>query len=125
MTFKSITAVAAIALFATTAHANPPSPLIGLWLEINGPGVAVIGPCPNGADRLCAMGMKPRNGVPRTETGLVLTNVTASGSNRWSGNYRDGKRELPATLKFVTRDVVEMKVCIFILCQTARYTRSN
>jgi len=34
-----------------------------------------------------------------------------------------GSRALPATLRFAARDVVEMKVGILFICQSARYRR--
>jgi len=103
-----------------------PSPLLGTWTEINGPGAARIEPCRTTPDRLCATGLARRpNGQPgQTETGLVLSDVTLDGPNRWRGTYHDGKRLLPATLRLMSPRVVEMKVCILMFCQTAQYARA-
>lgn len=103
------------------------SPLIGTWTEINGPGAARIEPCPRQKGKLCAIGLAPsRDGKPgRVDDGIVLSNVEAIGANRWRGSYHDGRRTLPATLRLVSPRVVEMRVCIFVLCQTARYSRNR
>lgn len=102
-----------------------PSPLLGTWTEINGPGAARIEPCRTTPGRLCATGLARRaNGQPgQVETGLVLSDVTLEGPNRWRGTYHDGKRLLPATLRLMSPRVVEMKVCILMFCQTAQYAR--
>lgn len=102
------------------------SPLLGVWTEINGPGAARIEPCKKSSGRLCATGLARRpNGLPgRVDDGLVLSNLALEGPNRWRGSYHDGKRLLPATLRLVTPRIVEMKVCIFLLCQTAKYART-
>ncbi|MBY0285187.1 MAG: DUF2147 domain-containing protein [Sphingomonas sp.] len=103
-----------------------PSPLLGTWTEIDGPGAARIEPCSKTPGRLCATGLARRaKGQPgQVETGLVLSDVTLDGPNRWRGTYHDGKRQLPATLRLMSPRVVEMKVCILMFCQTARYARA-
>ncbi|OYY89976.1 MAG: hypothetical protein B7Y45_09650 [Sphingomonas sp. 28-66-16] len=102
------------------------SPLLGIWTEINGPGAARIEPCNQGPARLCATGLARRaNGQPgRVDDGIVLSDITLDGPNRWRGTYHDGKRLLPATLRLMSPRVVEMKVCILVFCQTARYARA-
>ncbi len=102
------------------------SPLLGTWTEINGPGAARIEPCNKKPGRLCATGLASRaKGQPgQVETGLVLSDVTIDGPNLWRGTYHDGKRQLPATLRLMSPRVVEMKVCILMFCQTARYSRA-
>lgn len=112
-------------LLATAPVAQALSPLIGTWTEINGPGAARIAACAKAPDRFCAVGLARRtsDGAARVETGTVLSDVAVTGLNQWRGTYHDGKRLLPATLRMIDRDVVEMKVCIFVLCQSARYRR--
>ncbi len=102
------------------------SPLVGTWTEINGPGAARIEPCGNLPGRLCATGLARRaNGQPgRVDDGIVLSDIAVDGPNRWRGTYHDGKRLLPATLRLMSPRVVEMKVCIFMFCQTAHYARA-
>ncbi|MEI6644111.1 MAG: hypothetical protein WCL10_18990 [Novosphingobium sp.] len=104
-----------------TAH----SPLVGVWTEIDGPGAARIVPCAQTTGQLCAIGLARRaNGQPgRVETGIVLSGLTLIESNRWRGTYHDGGRQLPATLRLMSPRVVEMKVCILLFCQSARYGR--
>lgn len=118
-------------LLLTAALTDPatlpnPSPLLGTWTEINGPGAARIEPCKQTAGRLCATGLARRpNGQPgRVDAGIVLSDLALDGPNRWRGTYHDGKRLLPATVRLVSPRVVEMKVCILMFCQTARYARS-
>lgn len=103
-----------------------PSPLLGTWTEINGPGAARIEPCNKKPGLLCATGLARRaKGQPgQVETGLVLSDVTLEGPNLWRGTYHDGKRLLPATLRLMSPRVVEMKVCILMFCQTAKYARA-
>lgn len=119
---KTITLLAA-AFLAGKAFAAPASPLVGVWVEINGPGMARIAPCATLPDRLCAIGLARKAGASPVETGLVLSDIRAAGSNRWRGSYHDGNRTLPATLRIVGPQRVEMKVCLFVLCQTASYQR--
>lgn len=114
------------AMLSDAATVTNPSPLLGTWTEINGPGAARIEPCAKVPGRLCAIGLARRaNGQPgRVDTGIVLSDVTLDGPNRWRGTYHDGKRMLPATLRLMSPRVVEMKVCILLFCQTARYARA-
>lgn len=119
--FRPIALVAAV-LVASQALASPASPLVGVWIEVDGPGKARIAPCADAADRLCAIGLAQRAGTT-VETGLVLSNIREAGISRWQGTYHDNKRHLPATLRLLDQRRVEMKVCVFILCQTATYTR--
>jgi len=113
---------------AALAEAAPPtalSPLLGTWTEIDGPGAARIVPCTQHTQELCAIGLARRaNGESgRAETGIVLSDLTPIGSNRWRGLYHDGGRRLPATLRLMSPRVVEMKVCILLFCQSAHYGR--
>lgn len=113
---------------AALAEAGPQtalSPLLGVWTEIDGPGAARIVPCAERTGQLCAIGLARRaNGQPgRVESGIVLSDLTPIGGNRWRGIYHDGGRSLPATLRLMSPRVVEMKVCIFLFCQSARYAR--
>lgn len=115
---------------AAMSDLSPPhqlSPLLGSWTEINGPGAARIEPCQRQKGKLCAIGLtKSRDCKPgRVDNGIVLSEIAPIGAGRWRGLYHDGKRTLPATLRLVTPRVVEMKVCIFVLCQTARYARDQ
>lgn len=113
---------------ALTAVAPMPerSPLVGVWIEVNGPGAARIEPCRQLQDRLCAIGMAPRsNGqTGMVDDGIVLSDLKLDGVNRWRGSYHDGNRLLPATVRFMSPQVVEMKVCVFVICQSVRYARS-
>lgn len=120
---KMILMTAALAEPATPANH---SPLLGIWTEINGPGAARIEPCKQTAGRLCATGLARRaNGQPgRVDAGIVLSDLALDGPNRWRGTYHDGKRQLPATVRLVSPRVVEMKVCILMFCQSARYARA-
>jgi uncharacterized protein (DUF2147 family) len=112
----------ATAFVAGQAVATPTSPLIGMWVEVNGTGMARIGPCSTSVDRLCATGIARRSGT-LLETGLVMSDIRTSGANRWRGTYLDNGRSLPATLKRVGERHIELKVCIFVLCQSATYER--
>jgi uncharacterized protein (DUF2147 family) len=112
------------ALAEAAPHAAS-SPLLGVWTEIDGPGAARIVPCAQRTGQLCAIGLAPQaNGRPeRAESGIVLSDLTPIGGNRWRGTYHDGGRRLPATLRLMSPRVVEMKVCILLFCQSARYRR--
>lgn len=121
---KSIILGSAIVL-AAKASAATPSPLIGVWIEVNGPGMARIAPCTAAPDRLCATGLARRQGKPPAETGIVMSDIVVNGASEWRGLYHEGKRKLAATLRMPERDRVEMKVCIFLLCQSARYARAQ
>lgn len=116
-----LTLLLAAAATLVAAAASPPSPLIGVWIEINGPGAARIAPCPSAPDQLCATGLARRQDF--AETGLVLSAVVPDGNNRWRGRYHLGSQRPGATLKLVRSDEVEMKVCLFLFCQSARYQR--
>lgn len=122
---KKLFCLLAIAFFFGKATAAPSSPLIGLWLEVDGPGIARIEPCANNRKQLCAMGLSRRSGAVAIETGIALSAIQPTGENRWRGSYHDGKRKLPATLRMANANRVEMKVCILVLCQTATYTRQR
>jgi uncharacterized protein (DUF2147 family) len=103
------------------------APLLGVWIEVNGPGAARIEPCKGMPDRLCAVGLAKRsNGqAGLVDDGIVLSGLRLDGPKRWRGSYHDGKRLLPATIRFMSPHVVEMKVCIFVICQSARYARAS
>lgn len=113
------------AVLSEAAAMPNPSPLLGNWTEINGPGAARIEPCRKVAGRLCAVGLAKRakGQADQVETGIVLSEIAMEGPNRWRGMYHDGKRLLPATLRLMSPRVVEMKVCILFFCQAARYAR--
>lgn len=117
--------IISIIALATAASAATPSPLDGVWSEIDGPGAARIAPCPNQPLAMCATALRKKAGsAPVASDGhVVLKAVVPDGTNRWKGTYMDGTRALPATLRFAARDVVEMKVCILFICQSARYRR--
>jgi len=119
-------------MLLTTVLAEPVtlanhSPLLGIWTEINGPGAARIELCKQTAGRLCATGLaRSKDGQPgRVDAGIVLSDLALDGPNRWRGTYHDGKRLLPATVRLVSPRVVEMKVCILLFCQSARYARAE
>lgn len=114
------------ALLSEASATTSPSPLLGTWTEIDGPGMARIEPCSKLPGRLCAIGLARRTkGQPgQVETGIVLSDVTLDGANRWRGTYHDGSRRLPATLRLMSPRVVEMKVCILMFCKAARYARA-
>jgi uncharacterized protein (DUF2147 family) len=117
--------IISILALAAAASATSPSPLDGVWSEIDGPGAARIAPCPNQSQTMCAFALRKKAGsAPVASDGhAVLKAVVPDGNNRWKGTYIDGSRALPATLRFAARDVVEMKVCILFICQSARYRR--
>jgi uncharacterized protein (DUF2147 family) len=121
--FKPI-AIAIAAFISGQAFATPASPLLGVWVEVNGPGLARIAPCSATPARLCATGLARQSGGAPIDTVLVMTDIRPDGANRWRGIYHDNSRKLSATLRFVHDNRVEMKVCLFILCQTASYQRS-
>ena len=114
---------AALAFAAGQAHAAPPSPLIGVWIEVNGPGMARIAPCARTVDALCATGLARRSQGAPAETGIVLSDVRPAPGDRWRGLYHQGKQRLPATLRLTDPDRVEMKVCLLLFCQSATYAR--
>lgn len=117
-TFLALVA-AVIASASVTA-----SPLLGVWIEISGTGAARIAPCPQRPDALCAVGgERRRDGSLSIGGAIVLENVVAAGANRWRGQYIDGGRKLPASISMEGTRVVAMKVCLLIVCQTARYER--
>jgi uncharacterized protein (DUF2147 family) len=103
------------------------APLLGVWIEVNGPGAARIEPCKGMPERLCAVGLARRtNGqAGLADDGIVLSDLKLDGPNSWRGRYHDGKRLLPATVRFMSPQVVEMKVCVFVICQSARYARAS
>jgi len=113
------------AALADAAPQTALSPLLGVWTEIDGPGAARIVPCAQSTGQLCAIGLARRaNGQPgRVDSGIVLSGLTPLGGNRWRGIYHDGSRRMPATLRLMSPRVVEMKVCILLFCQSARYGR--
>jgi len=117
--------ITALLLMANTLP-SPPSPLAGVWTEIDGPGAARIAPCASNTRALCALGLEKRKdgSISQNPGGVVLQNVIVKGKDRWSGTYLNGKQKLPATIKLVGGNIVEMKVCMAaIICQTARYRR--
>jgi uncharacterized protein (DUF2147 family) len=115
--------IALLVLCAVKAHAAAPSPLIGTWSEVGGPGMARIATCPGASSALCATGLSRNKAGQIVETGLVLTNVQPDGTNRWRGSYLDGSRKLPATIRLINPQKVTMKVCVLVICQTATYQR--
>lgn len=108
---------------AVKLNAATPSPLVGTWQEIGGPGIARIGPCAAAPQALCATGLSRNKSGQLVETGLVLSGVTATGSGRWKGTYRADGRKLPATLQLLSPQRVKMKVCILAFCQSATYQK--
>jgi uncharacterized protein (DUF2147 family) len=105
--------------------AGPVSPLVGTWTEVDGPGIARIGPCPGTPAMLCATGLARKKAGGMAETGIVLSEVRPDGANRWRGTYHNGKQKLPATLSMARPGEVSMRVCILVLCQTAVYKRGK
>lgn len=111
---------------AAEAEAATPSPLVGTWTEIDGPGAARIAPCATAPERLCAIGLERRAGsTDRVEGGIVLSDIAVSGTNAWRGRYHDGRRRYAASLRLLGPATVEMKVCVLFICQSARYGRSG
>jgi uncharacterized protein (DUF2147 family) len=100
------------------------SPLLGIWIEDNGPGAARIAPCTEAPQRLCATGYdRLPNGKIGRKGAVVLRDLQPDGKNRWRGTYLDGDRKLPATVRLVANGKVTMRVCLLVLCQTATYAR--
>lgn len=114
-----------VAFLAGQAHAAPPSPLIGVWIEVNGPGMARIAPCAAAPGALCATGLARRAGGDPAETGIVLSDIRPAPPSGWQGRYHQGGRTLPATLRLTEPGRVEMKVCLFLFCQRATYARAR
>jgi uncharacterized protein (DUF2147 family) len=117
--------IAFASFWAGQASAAPVSPLLGVWAEVNGPGMARLAPCPRSAELVCATGLSRNSAGKVTEKGLVLTDVRLEGANRWRGTYHDGSRKLPATLRMAGPNQVQMKVCLLVICQTATYARAR
>lgn len=116
-------ALIAAAFIAGRASAATPTTLIGVWVEVNGPGAAMIGACADQSGRLCAIGLDRGNLRPAAPAELVLSGLEPAGPGRWRGRFHDGSRRLPATLRQTGENAVTMKVCIFIVCQSASYVR--
>jgi uncharacterized protein (DUF2147 family) len=112
-----------VLIIAFKAKAATPSPLVGTWTEVGGPGMARIAPCTGTPGMLCAMGLARKKSGGLAETGIVLSEVRPDGANRWRGTYHNGKQKLPATLNQTRAGEVSMKVCMLMLCQTAIYRR--
>jgi uncharacterized protein (DUF2147 family) len=113
----------AAAFVAGLASANPSSPLLGVWIEMNGPGVARIDHCPDNPGRLCAVGLARGADGSHEPTGPVLEGIRPDGANRWRATYLDGGRRFPATLRLTGEHRVEMRVCILVLCERVTFTR--
>jgi uncharacterized protein (DUF2147 family) len=116
-------ALLAASFVAGHAAAGTPASLLGVWVEVNGPGAAMIAPCPDQSGQLCAIGLDRSNLKPPGQAQVVLSGLEPAGAGRWQGRYHDGGRKLPATLRLTGEDSVIMKVCIFIVCQSASYVR--
>lgn len=116
-------ALLAASFLAGHAASGTPATLVGVWVEVNGPGAAMIGPCPDQPRQLCAIGLDRRDLKPAAAAKVVLSGLEANGAGRWQGRYHDGSRTLPATLRLTGENNVTMKVCIFIVCQSASYVR--
>jgi hypothetical protein len=105
------------------AAAGAPASLVGVWVEVNGPGAAMIGPCADQSGQLCAIGLDRRVMKPSAPAQVVLSGLEPAGAGRWDGRYHEGSRKLPATVRMTGEHSVTMKVCIFIVCQSASYVR--
>lgn len=116
-------ALIAAGFIAGRASAATPTSLIGVWVEVNGPGAAMIGPCADQPGRLCAIGLDRRDMKPAAPAEVVLSGLEPAGPGRWQGRYHDGSRRLPATVRLTGENAVTMKVCIFVVCQSASYVR--
>lgn len=114
----------ALAPAALLASPPPASPLVGTWVERDGPGMAMIGPCASTPGRLCATGLQRQPGGKTVQTGPVMSDIRADGANRWRGSYHHGKRKLPATLRLTAEREVKMRVCMMVICQSATYVRN-
>lgn len=112
-------------LIDAKADAATPSPLLGTWREVGGPGMARIEHCKKTQGALCATGLDGGGSGQIVETGLVLSDIRPNGTDRWKGTYHDGKRKLPAKLSLIDPGKVKMRVCMLMLCQTAVYTRTK
>jgi uncharacterized protein (DUF2147 family) len=116
--------LAAALVYALAGECRAQS-LEGTWAEIDGPGAARLMPCPGQPETICgyALARAGDGGISTKLGGRVLEAIAPAGSSRWKGRYVDDGRNLPATLTLKAADRVDMKVCLAIVCQTARYRR--
>ena len=109
-------------IVALTAAASLPPSLVGTWQSADGRVVARIAPCSADAAALCANTLIENAGA--TAAGrLVMTGLKPSQQSVWKGKYLLDGSALPATLRLVGADLVEIKVCRWFLCQSDRYRR--
>jgi hypothetical protein len=57
-------ALLAASFVAGHAASGTPASLVGVWVEVNGPGAALIAPCPDQSGQLCAIGLDRSNLKP-------------------------------------------------------------
>lgn len=114
---------AVVALAAATA--TPAPSLVGIWEAADRSSLARIAPCAPGAVPLCATTLKETllPGEAPTVGKVILRDIVAARPAQWKGTYMLGSTGLPATVRLIEPDLVEMKVCRWVFCQSGRYRR--
>jgi uncharacterized protein (DUF2147 family) len=120
-----MTACLAAISISTPSLAQGSSALAGTWRQDDGKIVVRIGNCPSGRD-LCATVIeeKPNLSEPRRLGKIVVREIKAVGSARWTGQFIDQNVTMNGTIRQSAPDTMSFKICSMgFLCETKRFDR--
>lgn len=117
--------LAALLAAASPALAQTPD-LQGRWAPEDGSSVIRVSACAPGGKTLCAVieSETPTPGEPSAVGQTVLRDLAPGKDGQWRGRFVADGADYGATVKFVSPQTVEFKVCVVALfCQTEKYQR--
>ena len=132
---RILTRVGIVALFAAVpVTASAQAALEGQWKNPKGSVVVEVSQCGGSwcgtvvEANAKAKASARKGGTPNLIGTRILSNLRASGANRFKGQVFDPKRNIraPATIKVVSPNAIEVKGCAIagmLLCKEQRWTR--
>lgn len=136
--FPSLAFTLAALLMAGAAHASDPAE--GEWLTTGGKGRVQISPCTNFPSRLCGKILwiyknhtDAHNPDPRLRARAIvgiqfLSNFHNEGPGRWTGGTiydPESGKTYNSLMSIRPSNVLEVKGCVLMFCQTQTWTRAR
>lgn len=110
---------------ASPSLAQGQNPLAGTWRQEDGKVTIRMANCTASRD-LCAtvVGEKPDLSEPRRLGNVIVSDIKAAGTGRWTGRFTDQGATFNAKIRQTAPGVVSFKICAFaFLCDTKRFDR--
>ncbi len=124
---RSLNGLSTALLFtlATSAQAQMPPSLLGVWQQDNGESTVRVAQC-GASPYLCAtvIAEKRKPGDPSSLNQTIVQDMRPNGKNGWTGRYIVDGQSMKASAKLSARGMLSFKICAMpFLCETIRLNR--